>query len=196
MTEEGILSIVGTPIGNLGDMTLRGIKVLQGADVVVCENGNTWRGLANKLNLDPTIMIMHRDNQKKQIPLVIAKLLKGANIAYVSEAGTPGINDPGALLVKVAIEKKITLNIIPGVSAITTTIMASNFPVGNFIFLGYLPRGNSARRKIFYQYPKLPMVFFATKRNIKEILYDVEATLGDIEVVIISLQMTIEQPIA
>jgi 16S rRNA (cytidine1402-2'-O)-methyltransferase len=162
------LSIVATPIGNLGDITLRAIQTLQNADLIVCEDTRVTKKLLSHFIIQKTCISFHSHNQDEQKIKILSLLREGKNLALVTDAGTPGISDPGLELVsfirKNIQENEIKIDVIPGPSALVAGISIAGVPCADFLFLGFLPHkkgrqtlfgeiANSQRTVIFYESP-------------------------------------------
>lgn len=134
-----MLSIVATPIGNMEDITLRAIRTLKEADFVVAEDTRHTGHLLKKYEISTPMISFHSNSSEEQYNHIIRLLKDGKNLAVVSDAGTPGISDPGFLLIRGAIEEKIVVTSIPGPSAVITALTLSGLPCHRFIYLGFLP---------------------------------------------------------
>lgn len=143
----GILFIIGTPIGNLDDITLRAIKTLKEVDFVICEDTRRTKILLDYYKINKPLISYHQHSKIMRIEEIIAKIESGKSGAMVSDAGTPGVADPGGLLVQEAIKAKIDVRPIPGVSAVTAIISVSGWNTDKFLFLGYLPK-KKGRQKL------------------------------------------------
>ena len=141
----GILYLVGTPIGNLEDMTLRGIRILKEVDLIAAEDTRHTKKLLQHFQITTPQISYHEHNQGWRTGELITKLLEGTNIALVSDAGMPSISDPGYLFVKEAIANSLTVIPIPGVSAVLTAAIASGLEIERFVFEGFLPVKGQAR---------------------------------------------------
>lgn len=139
MTMSGNLYIVATPIGNLKDLTIRAKETLETVDVVVCEDTRVTSKLMASINAKKTLLAINQHANDSRLSSVVSRLLKGENIAYVSDAGTPGVNDPGGKLVEEALKEGITVIPIPGASALTAAISVCGFPMEHFTYLGFAP---------------------------------------------------------
>ena len=135
-----MLYIVPTPIGNLGDMTLRAIEVLKDVDLVLAEDTRTSKKLLNHFGIETPCQSYHAHNEHKIVSNIIDRLSKGSSIALISDAGMPGVSDPGYLLIREAITAKIKLEILPGASAFLLGLLYSGFPNHDFRFIGFLPQ--------------------------------------------------------
>ncbi len=135
----GKLSIVSTPIGNLSDITLRALETLRACDLVVAEDTRRALILLNHFEIKKPVISCHTYNEHKITEKIIGKILGGANVAFLSDAGTPSISDPGYFIVRKAVENGIEPTVIPGVSALTFAAVASGLPMDKFAFYGFLP---------------------------------------------------------
>jgi 16S rRNA (cytidine1402-2'-O)-methyltransferase len=135
------LAVCATPIGNLDDVTLRVLDELRAADVVLCEDTRHTRGLITRHGIEARLQSYHEHNEAKRTAEVLPRLAAGERVALVSDAGMPGISDPGARLVGAAIEAGIPVTVLPGPSAVETAVAASGFEVDRYQFVGFLPRG-------------------------------------------------------
>lgn len=186
-TSPGTLSIVSTPIGNLEDITLRALKTLKEVDIIAAENVGHTRGLCAHYGIKTRVVRYNQHNQKTKAPELIERLKGGANIALVTDAGTPGISDPGTLLINKAAREALTVTPIPGPSAVTGAISVSGFPAEQFVFGGFLPpRAGKRRQGLRTFIPEhRTMVFFEAPHRLKAMLTDMRDVLGDREIVLI-----------
>lgn len=134
------LAVCATPIGNLGDVTLRVLEELGNADVVLCEDTRRTRILLARHGISADLESHHRHNEASRVPAVLARLRAGARVALVSDAGLPGVNDPGGRLIAAAVAEGLEVTVLPGASAVETALVASGLGVGRHQFVGYLPR--------------------------------------------------------
>jgi 16S rRNA (cytidine1402-2'-O)-methyltransferase len=136
----GLLSIVATPIGNMDDLTFRAVRVLEEADAIACEDTRVTVKILERYKMPHKPLIsVHHHSEEKKIQEIITALASGQRIAYVSDAGTPGVNDPGGKLVEAAIAAGIAVTPIPGASALTAAISVCGFPMERFTYVGFLP---------------------------------------------------------
>jgi len=177
----GTLYIVSTPIGNLEDITLRAIRVLKEVDVIFCEDTRVTKKLLEKYEIQTPTKSYHQHSSEQKTNEIIERLRSGQNLAYVSDAGTPGVSDPGGLLVRdvrTALKDSVQIVPIPGASALTTLISVADIPMAQFTFLGFLPHkkgrqtlfteiANSKRTTIFYESPHR---ILKTLNSLKEVL--------------------------
>ncbi len=138
------LAVCATPIGNLEDVTLRVLRELAEADVVLCEDTRHTKGLLDRHGVAARLLSYHRHNETQRIEELLPRLEAGERIALVSDAGLPGVNDPGARLISAALEAGIPVTVLPGASAVETALVASGLTGERFQFLGYLPKGEKA----------------------------------------------------
>lgn len=143
----GKLYIVPTPIGNLQDMTLRGLETLKNADYIAAEDTRQTLKLLNRFEIKKSLISYHQHNENDKSKSIISLLKEGKNIALVSDAGTPGISDPGAVIIRECINEKIPFEVLPGATAITTAVVNSGLDTTGFLFKGFLPRENKERRE-------------------------------------------------
>ena len=138
------LAVCATPIGNLEDVTLRVLRELTEAELVLCEDTRLTRILLQRHGIPARLTSYHEHNEAERTAQVLPRLLAGARVALVSDAGLPGVSDPGARLVAAALEAGVPVTVLPGASAVETALVASGFPAERYQFLGYLPRRGAA----------------------------------------------------
>ena len=148
MSDKGHLFVVGTPIGNLEDITLRAISTLQNVDLILAEDTRNSKKLLSAHNINTKMMSYHEHSNEKETKRIISLLLDGKNLALISDAGTPTISDPGYGLIRDCINKEIKIIPIPGASAITTAMSVSGLPSDSFTFFGFLPQKKGRIKKI------------------------------------------------
>ena len=139
------LAVCATPIGNLEDVTLRVLRELAEADLVLCEDTRHTKGLLDRHRIGAKLLSYHRHNEAQRTAELVPRLAAGERVALVSDAGLPGVNDPGARLIAAALEAGIQVTVLPGPSAVETALVSSGLAGERFQFLGYLPRGDKAR---------------------------------------------------
>jgi len=167
----GTLFVVATPIGNLEDITLRALRILKEVDLIACEDTRVTKKLLDHYQIDRPTISYHQHSQVGKIDFLVYKLKEGKNIALVSDAGTPGISDPGGLLVKAVSEQGIKVETIPGPSALTAALSICGLATDNFIFLGFLPhkKGRETLIKEIVAAKKL-VVFYESVHRIDKTL--------------------------
>ena len=150
------LAVCATPIGNLEDVTLRVLRELAEAELVLCEDTRHTRGLLERHGIRATLQSYHRHNEAARTAALLPRLEAGERIALVSDAGLPGVNDPGARLIEAALEAGLPVTVLPGPSAVETALVASGLTGERFQFLGYLPRGEKAQRALWEELASWP----------------------------------------
>lgn len=175
------LYVVATPIGNLEDISLRALRVLQQVDLVVAEDTRSAQHLLRAYGLQQPTLSLHRDNETQRIPRLLQTLAEGKRVALISEAGTPCISDPGELTVQAVVQAGFPVFPIPGPSAVITALSAAGLPSPHFIFLGFLPQRRAKRVAILHKYCQLPatLVLYASPHDILELLPEWIEVLGD-----------------
>ncbi|MBA3007341.1 MAG: 16S rRNA (cytidine(1402)-2'-O)-methyltransferase [Proteobacteria bacterium] len=181
LDNAGILYVVATPIGNLEDITLRALRILQEVDLIAAEDTRHTKHLLNHFEIHTPLISYYREKEAERSEELVQKLLSGETIALVSDAGTPGISDPGAVLVKKARTAGITIVPLPGPSALTAALSAAGITDGSFLFLGFPPSKKGQRQKLLSSFVEAPwaLVFYESPHRIQALLVDVLATLGD-----------------
>jgi 16S rRNA (cytidine1402-2'-O)-methyltransferase len=174
------LYLVATPIGNLGDMTLRGLEILAGVDVIACEDTRVTRKLTDRYGVTTPLVPYHDHNAETARPKLLARLSEGQSVALVSDAGTPLISDPGYKLVREAREAGFVVTAVPGASAVMAAVASAGLPTDRFLFEGFLPSREQARRSRVSELAAVPatLVFFETGPRIAAMLQDLAAVLG------------------
>ena len=182
----GILYIVATPIGNLEDITLRAIRVLKEVDLIAAEDTRHTRNLLNKYEIETPLTSYHDHNKEEKAPVLVAQMLEGKNIALVSDAGTPGISDPGYFLINLAVDQKIPVIPIPGATAAITALSVSGLPTDRFVFEGFLAAKQTARIKRLKELEKeeRTLIFYEAPHKIIKAIEDMIAVFGDRQAVI------------
>src|SRR5271157_6168292 len=183
---KGKLFVVGTPIGNLEDITLRAIRILKEVDLIACEDTRRTQQLLNHYQIHTPTLSYHEHNEMTRAPELVIKLAEGENIALVSDAGMPVVSDPGFRLVHLAVRHAIPVIPVPGASAFVAALAASGLPVDKFRFLGFLPSKRGERRRALEENRTATktLVFYEAPHRVLEMLRDVRDILGDREVVL------------
>ena len=176
-----MLYLIATPIGNLGDVTYRAVQTLKGCDEVWCEDTRQTAKLLNHLNIKKPLVSCHEYTQKETAPQLLEKLRAGLDVAYVSDAGLPGISDPGAVLIQACIEAKLPYTVLPGPSAVLTAAVFSGLPLDRFTFFGFLPREGAERKQALADIAACgcTAILYESPHRVKETLSDVLAAAGD-----------------
>ncbi|HAK60249.1 MAG TPA: 16S rRNA (cytidine(1402)-2'-O)-methyltransferase [Nitrospiraceae bacterium] len=177
----GILYIVATPIGNLEDITLRAIRILKEVDMIAAEDTRHSRKLLDRYEIATPLTSYHDHNKEEKAPVLIDRLLDGKNVALVSDAGTPGISDPGYFLINLAVSKDIVIVPIPGATAAITALSISGLPTDRFVFEGFLPSKQTARVKRLKELEKeeRTIIFYEAPHKILKTMAAIIEVLGD-----------------
>jgi len=177
----GRLYVVGTPIGNLGDITERAIATLRSVDLVAAEDTRRTGRLLLHLGIKKTMRSLFEGNERERTRELLAELREGREVALVSDAGMPGVSDPGHLLVRACVEEGIDVRVVPGPSAVTAAVVVSGLPSERFVFEGFLPRKVAVRRERLRAMADDPrtVVLFESPLRLSTLLADVVAELGD-----------------
>ncbi len=175
------LYLVATPIGNLEDITLRALRVLKEVDVIACEDTRHTRKLLDHFGISKPTVSYHEHNEQSRAQELTARLLSGASIALVTDAGTPGISDPAYRIVSAAIDAGISVIPIPGATAMIAGLIASGLPTDAFLFVGFLPAKRQARRAklVELQSVRETIVCYEAPHRIKETLSEAREVLGN-----------------
>ncbi len=182
----GKLYLVATPLGNLEDITQRALRILAEVDLVAAEDTRHTLKLLNHFGIKQKMLSYYQHNERERTGEIIDKLLSGMNIALVSDAGMPGISDPGYVLVAEAVKQGIPVIPIPGASAVVTALAASGLPTNSFWFGGFLPRKAKEQSAILSQLTEIngTLVFYEAPHRLQATLNNIQAILGDRETVI------------
>jgi len=173
------LFLVPTPIGNLDDITFRSIRILNEVDLILAEDTRTSGKLLKHFDIKPPMQSFHMHNEHKVLDKMIDKLKLGIKIALISDAGTPGISDPGFLLVRACVEEGIEIECLPGATALIPAIVQSGFPTDRFIFEGFLPpkKGRQTRLKLWSKETRT-IVFYESPHKIVKTLSQLQQFVG------------------
>jgi len=183
---SGILYIVSTPIGNLEDITLRALRVLKEVDRIAAEDTRRTRQLLSHYGIHKPLLSYHEHNRRMREESLLEELRGGRNIALVTDAGTPGISDPGENLVRRAVQESIPLVPIPGPSALVAALSVSGLPTQSFLFYGFLPSKPPARQKFLLSLKDSleTLIFYESPRRLRSFLEDTFRILGDRQVMV------------
>jgi len=190
------LYLVATPIGNLGDITLRALDVLKGVDRIACEDTRQTQKLLNHFAVGTPTISCHEHNERRRAGELVEALKAGGRIALVSDAGMPGISDPGTWLVREAIAAGVTVIPIPGANAALSALIASGLPTGEFHFIGFLPEKAGARRTRLEQLAAEPresartLIFYEAPHRVVDTLSDIESIWGPAPRVAVARELT------
>ena len=189
------LYIVATPIGNLEDITLRALRVLRSADRIACEDTRQTRKLLDRYGITTPTISSHEHNEAERAAELMAEMKNGARIAVVTDAGTPGISDPGMVLAAAAIKEGVAVYPIPGASAVLAALVGSGLSTENFLFIGFLPPKSGARRTALEELAggitrSTTLVFYEAPHRIADTLADVESVFGRETRVVLARELT------
>ncbi len=185
-TAPGKLYIVATPIGNLEDITLRALKILKAVGLIAAEDTRRTRTLLQAYDISTPLTSLYDHIEAKKSEALVAKLMCGMDVAYVSDAGTPGISDPGYILINEAIDHGIAVVPIPGVSAVITALCASGLPMHAFLFQAFLPAKASQRREVLKSLisETRTLIFYESPNRLQACLADIREILGNRRIVV------------
>ncbi len=180
-SRKGELFLVATPIGNLGDITLRALETLKSADRIACEDTRVSGGLLHHYGIKMPLMSYHAHNEAEATETLLAALMAGDRVALISDAGTPLLSDPGARLVAATIAAGIRVTPIPGASALLSAVTIAGLPAEQFFYAGFLPSKSTARRAALTALATIPttLVFYEAPHRLTDTLADLEAAFGD-----------------
>lgn len=181
----GTLYVLATPIGNLEDITLRALRILKEVDIIACEDTRRTSILLDRYEIKKPLVSYHQHSKLQKVEYFIEQLKNGKKIALVTDAGTPGISDPGGILIGAALKDKIIVEPIPGPSSFTAILSVGGFYLDKFLYLGFLPK-KKGRLTLFKKIvtAEVPIVICESPHRIVATLKDLEEQVGDREVVI------------
>lgn len=175
-----MLILVPTPIGNLEDVTIRALRVLREADLIACEDTRTTGNLLARFEIETPLTSYHDHNERTKAPQLVARMSAGGTVALVTDAGTPGISDPGFYLVRECLQQEIKVQALPGPSAFVTALVASGLPSDRFVFEGFLPhkKGRATRiRDLSSEHRTL--IFYESPHRLVRMLTELSSAFGD-----------------
>ncbi|GMV10448.1 MAG TPA: 16S rRNA (cytidine(1402)-2'-O)-methyltransferase [Gemmatimonadaceae bacterium] len=177
----GTLFVVSTPIGNLGDMTIRAVETLARVKVILCEDTRHSRALLDHYQVTTPVAALHEHNEARETPRILARLAEGEEVALISDAGTPLLSDPGERLVRSALEAGARVVPLPGASALLAALVGGGLPTGAFTFVGFLPRKGKERAAQLALLSTLPHtgVLYEAPNRVGDTLADLAAVMGD-----------------
>lgn len=190
--QESVLYVVATPIGNLADITLRALDILRSVDAIAAEDTRHTAGLLNHFGITKKLIAVHEHNEQQSAQILLERIRAGESIALVTDAGTPGISDPGAIVVNVLREAGVTVVPIPGASAVIAALSASGIADNGFSFIGFLPASGSQRRKTLTNLNALQhtLVFYEAPHRIVDSVDDMATILGEGRRITIARELT------
>jgi 16S rRNA (cytidine1402-2'-O)-methyltransferase len=191
-TKKGALYVVATPIGNLEDITYRAVRILREADLIACEDTRHTAKLLDHYGVDKPTVSYHEHNEAARAEELVARMEQGLNVAQVTDAGMPGISDPGYRVIKLAIERGIPVVPVPGPSALVAALAASGLPTESFQFLGFLPAKSGQRRTLLetLRNAQNTVVVYEAPHRIAETMKDVAEILGAERPVVLARELT------
>ena len=190
--EDGILYIVGTPIGNLNDISERALNILKNVSLVACEDTRQTKKIMNKFNFSNKLISFNKLNSSSKIPKILNDLKEGKSIAVVSDAGMPGICDPGEDISRIVKSEGIEIICIPGACAAVTALVSSGFPSSSFVFEGFLPRKGIDRAKILLEISKneKTTIIYESPKRLKKLLKELLEFCGGDREIIVARELT------
>lgn len=196
-TKRGTLYVVATPIGNLEDITYRAVRVLREADLIACEDTRHSAKLLQHYGIDKPTVSYHEHNEAARAEELVAKLEQGLTVAQVSDAGMPGISDPGYRVIRLAIERGVPVVPVPGASALIAGLAASGLPTDSFQFFGFMPSKSGQRRTMLESLRQIPhasifhtTIFYEAPHRIAATMQDIVEILGPEQPVVLARELT------
>ena len=185
--QKGTLYVCATPIGNLGDITLRVLEVLREVDLIAAEDTRHSRKLLDHFGISTPLTSYHEHNEKGKAQELVRKLHGGEAIALISDAGMPGISDPGKEVIQLCLDEEIPVDVLPGANAGLTALILSGMPNEHFLFHGFLPSHSNSRKKELAGYAHLPFtqIFYEAPHRLVDTLEDLLEVFGDREVAVV-----------
>ena len=191
MSSNLYLSIVPTPIGNLNDITYRAIKVLKDSDIILCEDTRISKRLLDKYSIDKPLYSYHIHNEHKVVEKYIQYIISGKKVSLISDAGTPGISDPGYLIIRESIKKNIEIDCLPGPTAFVPALINSGISSDKFVFEGFLPKKKGRMSRIeFLKEEKRSIIIYESPHRIKRLIDELKAVFGGQRLVSISRELS------
>ena len=191
MSSNLCLSIVPTPIGNLNDITYRAIIVLKDSDIILCEDTRISKRLLDKYSIDKPLYSYHIHNEHKVVENYIQYIISGKKVSLISDAGTPGISDPGYLIIRESIKKNIEIDCLPGPTAFVPALIKSGISSDKFVFEGFLPKKKGRMSRIeFLKEEKRSIIIYESPHRIKRLIEELKAVFGGQRLVSISRELS------
>ena len=191
MSSNLCLSIVPTPIGNLNDITYRAIKVLKDSDIILCEDTRISKRLLDKYSINKPLYSYHIHNEHKVVEKYIQYIISGKKVSLISDAGTPGISDPGYLIIRESIKKNIEIDCLPGPTAFVPALINSGISSDKFVFEGFLPKKKGRMSRIeFLKEEKRSIIIYESPHRIKRLIEELKAVFGGQRLVSISRELS------
>lgn len=191
MSSNLCLSIVPTPIGNLNDITYRAVKVLKDSDIILCEDTRISKRLLDKYSIDKPLYSYHIHNEHKVVEKYIQYIISGKKVSLISDAGTPGISDPGYLIIRESIKKNIEIDCLPGPTAFVPALINSGISSDKFVFEGFLPKKKGRMSRIeFLKEEKRSIIIYESPHRIKRLIEELKTVFGGQRLVSISRELS------
>ena len=191
MSSNLCLSIVPTPIGNLNDITYRAIKVLKDSDIILCEDTRISKRLLDKYSIEKPLYSYHIHNEHKVVEKYIQYIISGKKVSLISDAGTPGISDPGYLIIRESVKKNIEIDCLPGPTAFVPALINSGISSDKFVFEGFLPKKKGRMSRIeFLKEEKRSIIIYESPHRIKKLIEELKAVFGGQRLVSISRELS------
>ena len=185
------LYVIPTPIGNLDDITIRAIKTLEFVDIILCEDTRRSQKLLSHLGIKSKLKSHHKFNEHKQVNIIVNKIKSGINIGVISDAGTPGISDPGFLLVRSCLNSNIDIECLPGPTALIPALIISGLPMEKFVFEGFLPTKKGRKTKLQnLSIETRTMIFYESPHKLTKTLIDFQNIFGSERNISVSREIT------
>lgn len=183
---KGVLYVVSTPIGNLDDITLRALKILRHVDLIAAEDTRRTRRLLSHFDIHTPLVSYFEHNELKKLDKLLSQMKRGKEVALVSDAGTPGISDPGYRLIQQAIEREIPVIPVPGPSAVVAALSISGLPTDSFYFAGFLPKKGGKRRKLLKKLGEMDgtSILYESPHRLMKTLEDLREVCGDRQIAV------------
>lgn len=186
-----MLTIVPTPIGNLKDITLRALEVLQSADLILCEDTRTSSKLLKHFDIQKPLMSYHMHNEHRVVEDMVNRIQAGQQVVLISDAGTPGISDPGFLLVRACIQANIPVTCLPGATALIPALVQSGFPTDSFLFEGFLPQKKGRKTKLEQlAQEKRTIILYESPYRLVKLLEEIQQYFGAERLVAVSRELS------
>ena len=188
---SGKLYIIPTPIGNLEDITLRAIRILKEVNSILCEDTRQTVKLLNHLGIQSKLIAFHKENEHQLLPKILERLKAGEIMGLVSDAGTPGISDPGFLISRACLAENIAIETLPGATAFVPAIINSGFPCNEFIFIGFLPHKKGRQTALINLSKETrTLILYESNHRLVKLLTELLQYLGDERLVSVSRELT------
>ncbi|MCK4311479.1 MAG: 16S rRNA (cytidine(1402)-2'-O)-methyltransferase [Candidatus Cloacimonetes bacterium] len=186
MKKSVILYIVPTPIGNLGDMTFRGVEILKKVSLIGAEDTRTSSKLLKHYDINTKMVSYHKFNERSRVDNFLAKLKNGEDVAIISDAGTPGISDPSSIIIKAAIENNIKVETLPGPTAFIPALVSSGMSADRFYFVGFLPEKEKKKKELLENLVSIKdtLVFYEAPHRINKFLLSIKKSFGNRKIII------------